>query len=97
MRRTISFETGIQNTQLATAIIQLSGYDPRIIGRMVLFPVIYLGFQVCMYTAEYSLFNSQIHKILNWKFRFFYCNILYVLECLRLPDTCGANYSLSGI
>merc|ERR1712136_112360 len=45
-RRTISFETGIQNTQLATAIIQLSGYTPDIIGRMVLFPVIYLGFQL---------------------------------------------------
>ncbi|XP_078489387.1 ileal sodium/bile acid cotransporter-like [Ciona intestinalis] len=41
-RRTVSLETGVQNTQLAISIIQLSGFTLQETGRMILFPVIYL-------------------------------------------------------
>ena len=45
-RKTISIETGVQNAQIAVAIINLAGYDQVRTGQMVLFPVIYLLFQV---------------------------------------------------
>ncbi|XP_028677030.1 hepatic sodium/bile acid cotransporter-like [Erpetoichthys calabaricus] len=43
-KRTVSMETGCQNTQLCTAILKVA-FPPELIGSLFLFPLIYILFQ----------------------------------------------------
>lgn len=45
-RRTVSVETGIQNSQVAMMIVQLSGWSLQTTGRIVAFPMMYAFSQV---------------------------------------------------
>ncbi|XP_020644176.3 hepatic sodium/bile acid cotransporter [Pogona vitticeps] len=44
-RRTICFETGCQNVQLCTTILQMA-FAPEVVGALFLFPLLYLIFQL---------------------------------------------------
>uniref|UniRef100_F6WJD2 Uncharacterized protein n=1 Tax=Ciona intestinalis TaxID=7719 RepID=F6WJD2_CIOIN len=61
-RRTVSLETGVQNTQLAISIIQLSGFTLQETGRMILFPVIYLVSQAAWIVVIIIVFVAYKQK-----------------------------------
>ncbi|XP_076822613.1 ileal sodium/bile acid cotransporter-like [Clavelina lepadiformis] len=62
-RRTIAIETGVQNAQLATSIVQLSDFPLRVKGAMLPFPIVYLGAQLGWIVVGLLAF-----RVYKWKF-----------------------------
>ncbi|CAM9690647.1 hepatic sodium/bile acid cotransporter-like [Lampetra planeri] len=59
-RRAISMETGFQNLQLCSAILRLT-FDPKVIGPLYLFPLLYIIFQIAMALLLVLTFRLYVH------------------------------------